>query len=152
MTTPMIAITVYWRLRYAAAPSWIAAAISRIRSLPVGLARTRKIRTMAKATAASPPATPNHAVLGSIYLLVSRKRRKMPRLERLVEPEIHHRSPSGSPGELERVEAPGCVRPARLDAVDAGQPRTLLEGAFQLFELLTAAFGDQLHGPVVVVA
>ena len=78
MTTPMIAITVYWRFRYAAAPSWIAAAISRIRSLPVGLARTRNIRTTAKATAASPPATPNHAVLGSIYLLVSRKRRKMP--------------------------------------------------------------------------
>ena len=33
--TPTIAMVVYCRLRYACAPAWIAAAISRIRSLPV---------------------------------------------------------------------------------------------------------------------
>ena len=36
--TPTMPIVVYWRLRYAWAPAWMAAAISRIRSLPAGLA------------------------------------------------------------------------------------------------------------------
>jgi hypothetical protein len=35
-TTATIAIVRYWRLRYAAAPSWIARAISRMASLPAG--------------------------------------------------------------------------------------------------------------------
>ncbi len=35
-TTATTAMVVYWRFRYAAAPSWIAAAISRMRSLPCG--------------------------------------------------------------------------------------------------------------------
>ena len=33
-TTPTPAIVVYWRFRYAEAPSWTAAEIERIRSLP----------------------------------------------------------------------------------------------------------------------
>ena len=33
-TTPTTAIVVYWRLRYAEAPSWTAAEIERMRSLP----------------------------------------------------------------------------------------------------------------------
>ena len=57
MTNPMIAMTVYWRFRYADAPSWMAAAISCMRALPGGMRSTRKIRTMAKMTAAAPPAT-----------------------------------------------------------------------------------------------
>ena len=36
-TRPTMPMVRYWRLRYACAPAWIAAAISRIRSLPVGL-------------------------------------------------------------------------------------------------------------------
>ena len=37
--TPTMPIVVYWRLRYAWAPAWIAAAISCMRALPAGLAR-----------------------------------------------------------------------------------------------------------------
>ena len=33
-TTPTPAIVVYWRFRYARAPSWTAAEIERMRSLP----------------------------------------------------------------------------------------------------------------------
>ena len=43
--TPTRAMVVYWRLRYACAPAWIAAAISRIRSLPAGLAMIHLIDT-----------------------------------------------------------------------------------------------------------
>ena len=35
-TTPMMAMTVYCRFRYADAPSWMAAAISCMRALPGG--------------------------------------------------------------------------------------------------------------------
>ena len=38
-------IVMYWRLRYAWAPAWIAAAISRIRSLPVGFFMIQPIDT-----------------------------------------------------------------------------------------------------------
>ncbi len=44
MTAPIPAMIVYWRLRYAWAPSWIALAISLILSLPSGCRRTQKIR------------------------------------------------------------------------------------------------------------
>ena len=44
MTAPIPAMIVYCRLRYAWAPSWIALAISFIRSLPSGCRRTQKIR------------------------------------------------------------------------------------------------------------
>ena len=37
--TPTMAIVRYWRLRYALAPAWMAAAISCIRGLPAGFAR-----------------------------------------------------------------------------------------------------------------
>jgi hypothetical protein len=43
-TTATTATVVYWRRRYAAAPSWIAAAIARISSLPCGFASTQRIR------------------------------------------------------------------------------------------------------------
>ncbi len=39
-------IVVYWRLRYALAPAWIAAAISRIRSLPDGFFMIQPIETI----------------------------------------------------------------------------------------------------------
>ena len=42
-TTATMATVVYWRRRYAAAPSWIAAAIAFISSLPWGLARTQRM-------------------------------------------------------------------------------------------------------------
>ena len=38
--TPTPAIVVYWRLRYAEAPSWMAAEMVRIRSLPGDSARS----------------------------------------------------------------------------------------------------------------
>ncbi len=57
ITTPMMAMTVYWRFRYADAPSWMAAAISCMRALPGGWRSTTKIRATAKMTAAAPPAT-----------------------------------------------------------------------------------------------
>src|SRR2546426_241649 len=81
MTTPMMAITVYWRVKEARGPSRIAG-----RGRP--------------------------------------------------------------PGAL----APGRVGPAGFDPVDSGEPRTVLEGALQLFELLPGALGDQLHRAVIVVA
>src|SRR5437867_232723 len=77
----------------------MAAAISRIRSLPFGWLRTRKMRTTAKATAASPPATPNQAVLGSIDLpRIAETDKRRPgvrrahfqRSDRLNERENHH--------------------------------------------------------------
>ena len=43
-TTATIAMVVYCLRRYAAAPSWIAAAISRIRSVPAGWASTHRVR------------------------------------------------------------------------------------------------------------
>ena len=45
-TAPTIAIVRYWRLRYARAPSWIAAAISCMRGLPAGLDRIQRIDQM----------------------------------------------------------------------------------------------------------
>jgi hypothetical protein len=44
IAAPIPAMIVYWRLRYACAPSWIALAISFIRSLPWGWRTTQKIR------------------------------------------------------------------------------------------------------------
>ncbi len=41
--TPTMAIVRYWRLRYAAAPSWIACAISCILAFPAGAASTRRL-------------------------------------------------------------------------------------------------------------
>ncbi len=46
-------IVVYWRLRYALAPAWMAAAISRIRSLPAGIFMIQPIQTKPKTMAAS---------------------------------------------------------------------------------------------------
>ena len=38
-------IVMYWRLRYALAPAWMAAAISCMRALPAGFARIQLIDT-----------------------------------------------------------------------------------------------------------
>ena len=43
--TPTMPMVMYCRLRYACAPAWIAAAISRIRSLPAGLAMIQPMDT-----------------------------------------------------------------------------------------------------------
>src|SRR5713226_3655624 len=93
MRTPMIAITVYWRFRYADAPSWMAAAISRIRALPDGIRRTRRMRMTANSTAATPPATPNRTKLGSTYLSTNLSTNTTPeiaRSERVSQPSTEH--------------------------------------------------------------
>src|SRR5205823_2771324 len=59
-------MTMYWRLRYAAAPSWMAAAIWIMRSLPGGLLRTYAVRMPAKTTATAPPPIARRT-LESIY-------------------------------------------------------------------------------------
>src|SRR5438067_13076820 len=43
--TPTMPIVVYCRFRYACAPAWMAAAISCMRGLPAGLARTQRMET-----------------------------------------------------------------------------------------------------------
>src|SRR5712692_10276193 len=107
----------------------MAAAICRILSLPDGCLRTTKIRTTAKATAASPPATPNQAVFGSTNPPSTSRSKKKRRRDRLKEPEIHHRG-AGSPGELEAVEAACRLRPPCLDPIDPRLPRPALDGMF----------------------
>ena len=52
-TTPTIAIVVYWRRRYADAPSWIAADRPRMTSLPGDRARSARLVTRPYPTAAS---------------------------------------------------------------------------------------------------
>src|SRR5438270_774437 len=121
----------------------MAAAISRIRSLPVGLLRTRKIKATAKSTAASPPATPNKAVVGSIPSLDSRRR--TPRRFRL-------KQPRGSPREVERSEPSGRLRAPRFDVRHASHARPLRERALEVGKRLPAPFGHDLDRPVVVVA
>ena len=53
-TTPTIAIAVYWRVRYAFAPSWMAAAMSCIRSSPAGCASSHRLVAMQYSTAITP--------------------------------------------------------------------------------------------------
>src|SRR5690242_7733059 len=114
-----------------------------MRSLPVGLLRTRKIRTTANRTAAMPPATPNRAVLGSIYLprFAERKPRRS-RLKELAE----------SPREVEGLERPCRLRPVGVDAAHARHPGPPADGALELGQRLRRALGDQLHRAVAVVA
>ena len=52
-TAPTIAIVVYWRRRYAEAPSWIAADRPRMTSLPGESASSERLVTRPYATAAS---------------------------------------------------------------------------------------------------
>jgi len=44
--TPTMPIVMYWRLRYALAPAWTAAAISCIRAFPAGFARIQLMDRM----------------------------------------------------------------------------------------------------------
>ena len=53
-----IAIVVYCFFRYAAAPSWTAAEISRIRSFPAGCLSSHQIRYSPYATATPAPTRP----------------------------------------------------------------------------------------------
>src|SRR5918911_2492781 len=53
------AIVVYWRLRYAAAPSWTARAISRMRSFPSGRCSSQTVRPTPYATANAPQMSAN---------------------------------------------------------------------------------------------
>src|SRR6266511_326040 len=53
-TTATSAIVVYWRRRYAAAPSWTAREISRIRSDPAGCRSSQTVRPMPYRTATAP--------------------------------------------------------------------------------------------------
>src|SRR5919108_2556344 len=96
--------------------------------------------TTANATAARPPATPNHAVLGSIYLpLVAEKTPRSVRL-RL------------SPGQVEGAQVARGRRPLRVDPVDRRPARAFFDRVPELLEFVALSFGDQLHRPVVVVA
>src|SRR5260370_4632493 len=61
-----------------------------MRSLPVGRRRTRKINTIAKRTAAMPPATPNKTRFGSTNPSTVKKQKKAARSETLYEPSTEH--------------------------------------------------------------
>ncbi len=68
-TAPTMPIVVYWRLRYADAPCWMAAAISRIRSLPAGCATIHVIdqRPYRRASAAQASAKMSAMVMESPF-------------------------------------------------------------------------------------
>src|SRR6267378_4504915 len=68
----------------------MAAAISRMRSLPVGRRRTRPMRTTANSTAARPPATPKRTKLGSTNPPRLTSPNKTARSERVYEPSTEH--------------------------------------------------------------
>ena len=58
MTTATMAIVLYWRFRYAMAPSWMALEISCMRSLPAGSLLIRVMRTDAYSAASTPATSP----------------------------------------------------------------------------------------------
>ena len=60
-TTPTIEIVVYWRLRYAWAPAWMAAAISCMRALPAGSLRIAIIENTPYKTAITPAPIASHS-------------------------------------------------------------------------------------------
>jgi len=64
-TTATPAMIVYCRRRYAWAPSWMAAAIDRIRSLPAGFRSTCTIRPTPYSTAMTPATTASQTVLSA---------------------------------------------------------------------------------------
>src|SRR5438477_6742812 len=68
----------------------MAAAISRMRSLPVGSRRTMTIKTTANSTAARPPATPNRTRFGSTNPPRLTSPNKKARSERVYEPSTEH--------------------------------------------------------------
>src|SRR5712691_9160441 len=69
----------------------MAAAISRIRALPAGIRRTRRMRMIANSTAATPPATPNRTKLGSTYLSTKTDPTlEWARSERVSQPSTEH--------------------------------------------------------------
>src|SRR5712691_6812114 len=102
------------------------------------------MRTTANATAASPPATPNQAVFGSIYLPLSERRPKKPRTHTLKEV-------AGSPSEVEAVQAAGRARPLDVDAFDVRHARAAFDRAPELFQLVPGALRDELDRAVAVV-
>src|SRR6266852_5040423 len=72
----------------------MAAAISRMRALPAGIRRTRRIRTTAHSTAATPPTTPNRTKLGSTCLSTNLSTdttlERTARSERVSQPSTEH--------------------------------------------------------------
>src|SRR6185437_14585063 len=113
-------ITVYWRLRYADAPSWMAAAISRIRSLPVGMRNTMKMSTTAKATATRPPATPYRTTFESTRPSTRPSATSAARSERVYEPSTEHAAP---PPDQDPAEGDEPRHEGRRDEDDVGLVR-----------------------------
>src|SRR5258708_34457905 len=72
----------------------MAAAISRMRALPAGIRRTRRMRMTPNSTAATPPATPNRTKLGSTYLSTNLAAdttlERTARSERVSQPSTEH--------------------------------------------------------------
>src|SRR5215468_6403329 len=60
-TMPTMKMVLYWRLRYAFAPAWMAAAISCMRALPAGRRRITVIEKTPYSTASTPEAIAAHS-------------------------------------------------------------------------------------------
>src|ERR1043165_8441155 len=60
-TTPTMEIVVYWRLRSAFAPAWMAAAMSCMRALPAGSLRMANIENTPYKTAMTPAPIASHS-------------------------------------------------------------------------------------------